>query len=233
MWYLGSYAESSLTTTAIANAFAYFVLLSYIIPISLIVTLEMSRFIQGKLMEMDEKMQVIDEDGETTMHVKNTNLNDELALVKHICSDKTGTLTQNVMIFAHASIAGQKFSFSQLMEHSWQNSPDTPAEKLEMMTLFIRALAICHNAMSETENNGFFFFQKRNSNSFMFVFLEIHYSSTSPDEVALCHAAAKCKFEFTSRTLTSLTVNELGKKKKQNHFFCRQTNIFKRTKTNL
>lgn len=40
------------------------------------------------------------------MATKTTNLNDELAMVKYVFSDKTGTLTENKMEFSKCSVDG-------------------------------------------------------------------------------------------------------------------------------
>lgn len=77
------------------------------IPMSLMVTLELVKVIQGKFMEWDRFL-AGDPDNveETGMKTKTTNLNDELALVRYIFSDKTGTLTENCMEFLKVSING-------------------------------------------------------------------------------------------------------------------------------
>jgi magnesium-transporting ATPase (P-type) len=82
---------------------AYFALFSYFIPISLIVTLEVAKLVQAVFMMWD--VQMINEEG-LGMTVKNSNLNDELARVGYIFCDKTGTLTENRMVFDKASING-------------------------------------------------------------------------------------------------------------------------------
>ncbi len=43
------------------------------------------------------------------MTVKTSNLNDELALVQYVFSDKTGTLTENQMDFRKCSINGRAY----------------------------------------------------------------------------------------------------------------------------
>jgi magnesium-transporting ATPase (P-type) len=75
---------------AIKDFFAYFVLLSFFIPSSMMVTLEIVRVVQSKLMEWDEEMYANKNDPHSGMIAKTSNLNDELALVKYIFSDKTG-----------------------------------------------------------------------------------------------------------------------------------------------
>lgn len=49
------------------------------------------------------------EESDTPAMARTSNLNEELGQVKYIFSDKTGTLTQNIMIFKQCSIAGVKY----------------------------------------------------------------------------------------------------------------------------
>ena len=72
----------------------YFIIYTYMVPLSLFVSIEIVRLIQGQLIEGDEEMR--DTDGVKAL-AKNTNLNEDLACVDYIFSDKTGTLTQNEM----------------------------------------------------------------------------------------------------------------------------------------
>ena len=84
--------DGSATFQAIKDFFAYFALLSFMIPMSLMVTLEVVKVVQGKLMEWDKYMALDPTNtDETGMKPKTTNLNDELAMVRYIFSDKTGT----------------------------------------------------------------------------------------------------------------------------------------------
>jgi phospholipid-transporting ATPase len=61
-------------------------------------------------MDWDKKM-ALDPNNveETGAKAKTSNLNDELALVQYVFSDKTGTLTENCMIFRQCSINGVQY----------------------------------------------------------------------------------------------------------------------------
>jgi phospholipid-transporting ATPase len=60
----------------------YFALLNSLIPLSLVVTLEIVRFVQAAFMEWDETFYHEDKEATATT----SNLNDELALVDYVFS---------------------------------------------------------------------------------------------------------------------------------------------------
>lgn len=110
----GSYSYLPVSDSPVYRGFlsfwSYFAVFSYFIPISCIVTLEVAKLVQAIFMMWDSSM-VSDEDGTLKgMTVKNSNLNDELARVSYIFCDKTGTLTENRMVFDKASIGGVAYT---------------------------------------------------------------------------------------------------------------------------
>ncbi|KEG12869.1 phospholipid transporting ATPase-like protein [Trypanosoma grayi] len=87
-----------------------FVLLSFLIPLSLYVTLEFNKAVQMYLMSCDRRMANFDEfNGELRYsRPKTSELNCQLAHVRYIFTDKTGTLTENVMTYVGGCTASEK-----------------------------------------------------------------------------------------------------------------------------
>ncbi|XP_052869417.1 phospholipid-transporting ATPase ID [Anopheles cruzii] len=87
--------------------FSYAIVLNTVVPISLYVSVEVIRFAQSFLINWDEKMYY--EKSKTHAKARTTTLNEELGQIQYIFSDKTGTLTQNIMTFNKCSIAGRAY----------------------------------------------------------------------------------------------------------------------------
>ncbi|XP_035895960.1 phospholipid-transporting ATPase ID isoform X7 [Anopheles stephensi] len=198
--------------------FSYAIVLNTVVPISLYVSVEVIRFAQSFLINWDEKMYY--EKTKTHAKARTTTLNEELGQIQYIFSDKTGTLTQNIMTFNKCSIAGRAYGdvvdvrtgetveLSEVMESvdfsfnpeyepefRWydQGLLDAVRADEEHAHNFFRLLALCHTVMAE-EKNG-----------------KLDYQAQSPDEAALVSAARNFGFVFKSRAPNSITIEVMGR----------------------
>ncbi|XP_054453179.1 phospholipid-transporting ATPase IA isoform X2 [Anoplopoma fimbria] len=183
------------------NFLTFIILFNNLIPISLLVTLEVIKFIQAFFINWDTDM--LYEPTNTPAMARTSNLNEELGQVKYIFTDKTGTLTCNVMQFKKCTIAGVAYGHSthsseeegfndlSLLENLQSNHP-TAAVILEFMTM----MAICHTAVPERIDG------------------KITYQAASPDEGALVRAAQSLGFVFSGRTPDSVIVEMPGTEEK-------------------
>ncbi|KAH9875028.1 hypothetical protein J1614_004516 [Plenodomus biglobosus] len=99
----GSYGGAPATDGVIAF-WAAVILFQNLVPISLYITLEIIRTLQALFIYSDVQMYYEKIDYPCTP--KSWNISDDVGQIEYIFSDKTGTLTQNVMEFKKCSING-------------------------------------------------------------------------------------------------------------------------------
>ncbi|XP_041890475.1 phospholipid-transporting ATPase ID isoform X2 [Corvus kubaryi] len=196
---------------------SYIIILNTVVPISLYVSVEVIRLGHSYFINWDKKMYCAKR--QTPAEARTTTLNEELGQVEYIFSDKTGTLTQNIMVFSKCSVNGHSygdvqdmlghkaelgerpepvnFSFNPLADPRFQFWDPSLLEAVKLGDLhvheFFRLLSLCHTVMSEEKSEG-----------------ELLYKAQSPDEGALVTAARNFGFVFRSRTPKTITVHELG-----------------------
>uniref|UniRef100_A0A8C5BKZ9 Phospholipid-transporting ATPase n=1 Tax=Gadus morhua TaxID=8049 RepID=A0A8C5BKZ9_GADMO len=194
--------------SAFLTFWSYVIILNTVVPISLYVSVEIIRLGNSFYIDWDRKM--YDARSDTPAEARTTTLNEELGQIKYIFSDKTGTLTQNIMTFNKCTINGKTygerdpqlvvdFSFNPLADpkFSFYDHSLVEAVKLGIPEVqgFFRLLALCHTVMAEEKN-------------------QLAYQAQSPDEGALVTAARNFGFVFRSRTPESITIMEMGKQQR-------------------
>lgn len=94
--------------------FTYFVLMNTLLPISLSVTLEVCKFVQGSLIEWDYL--IYSEERDRAVKVQTFSIVEDLGQVGYIFSDKTGTLTRNIMEFKYMLVGTQFYGDKDVFE---------------------------------------------------------------------------------------------------------------------
>lgn len=185
-----------------SDIFTYWVLYSNLVPISLFVTIEVVKYYHAFLINSDLDMYYDRTD--TPAVCRTSSLVEELGQIEYIFSDKTGTLTCNMMEFKQASIGGIQYAddvpedrratdsnpngiydFNRLRENLQVHHSQVAIHH------FLALLSTCHTVIPERrdEKPG-----------------EIKYQAASPDEGALVEGAVMLGYRFIARRPRSVTI---------------------------
>lgn len=195
-WYLSD------TTIPFADIFVGFIIMfNNVIPLSLYVGLEAIKLGQMSLIGGDLEMYHVQTDAPAG--VNTTNNLDDLGQISYIFSDKTGTLTENIMKLRMISIAGTSWlhtddkdnegaattsnlTTKDMLEYI-RSRPNTPFAAKALR--YVLAMSLCHTCLPDRAEDG-----------------EVDFQASSPDELALVRGARDLGFIVTHRSSQSITV---------------------------
>ncbi|ONM31386.1 phospholipid-transporting ATPase 1 isoform X1 [Zea mays] len=189
-----------------------------IIPISLYISMELVRLGQAYFMGADKDL--YDESSRSKFQCRALNINEDLGQIRYVFSDKTGTLTENKMVFQCASIRGVDYNSGKdtggysvvVGDHLWTPKMSVKIdpelvkllrdggsnEEPKLVLEFLLALASCNTIVPLVLDT-------RDSKQKL-----IDYQGESPDEQALAYAAASYGIVLVERTSGYIVIDVLG-----------------------
>jgi phospholipid-transporting ATPase len=169
--------KNGATLTAIKAFFSFYLIVNSFVPLDLLCVLEVSKLVYTPFMEADGEMMVPDYvvNDVKGMECHSLSLHEELGLVEYLFCDKTGTLTQNELVFRKLAMPDGKFldytnePFSKIGKDL--ESSDTGSE-------FWNCIALCNDCISVKDGD------------------KLTYNGPSVDEVCLLEMALDAKMGY-------------------------------------
>ncbi|NXK74175.1 AT8B3 ATPase, partial [Amazona guildingii] len=208
------YKHTTPAQQAFFSFWGFTILLSIIIPMSMYIMFEFIYLVNSCFINWDLEMYYAVKD--IPAKARSTSLNDQLGQIEYVFSDKTGTLTQNMMSFKKCCVNGTVYGTGTGHEDkqpsgsgvTWSHHEEKKVDFCDVTLLeaaqrdndpvlreFLRLLALCHTVMVEEKGD------------------QLVYQAASPDEEALVLAARSLGYIFLARTQDTITISELGKKR--------------------
>ncbi|XP_031222002.1 probable phospholipid-transporting ATPase IIB isoform X2 [Mastomys coucha] len=206
------------------NLFRFLLLFSYIIPISLRVNLDMGKAAYGWMIMKDENI--------PGTVVRTSTIPEELGRLVYLLTDKTGTLTQNEMVFKRLHLGTVSYGtdtmdeiqshvlnsylqvYSQPSGHNPSSAPlrrsqsSTPKVKKSVSSRIheaVKAIALCHNVTPVYEARAGITGETEFAEADQDFSDESRtYQASSPDEVALVRWTESVGLTLVSRDLASM-----------------------------
>jgi len=171
------------------------------------VTMEMCTYAHLNFINNDLEMHHAESD---TPAKARSNIVTDLGQIQYVFSDKTGTLTQNVMRFKRASIQGKVYGAPVLMTEANATLPyiniqglNPDAQPGSQADDFLKVLALCHTVVIESDAMS----SEGNAKGSGAALI---YQAESPDEKALVEFAREAGYELIGRTTSKITVKING-----------------------
>uniref|UniRef100_A0A7N5JN08 Phospholipid-transporting ATPase n=1 Tax=Ailuropoda melanoleuca TaxID=9646 RepID=A0A7N5JN08_AILME len=212
------------------NLFRFLLLFSYIIPISLRVNLDMGKAAYGWMIMKDESI--------PGTVVRTSTIPEELGRLVYLLTDKTGTLTQNEMVFKRLHLGTVSYGadtmdeiqshlrnpYSQMQSQASGNTTgSTPPRKAQSSAPKVRksvssrvheavkAIALCHNVTPVYEPRAGVTGEAEYAEADQdFSDGNRTYQAASPDEVALVQWTESVGLTLVSRDLASVQLRTPG-----------------------
>ncbi|XP_047019641.1 phospholipid-transporting ATPase IF isoform X2 [Helicoverpa zea] len=137
-------------SSILQDLFSFLLLYYYIIPMSLYVTIELYKFIGSLFIAWDEDLRC-EETGKPAV-ANTSDLNEELGQVEVLFSDKTGTLTKNLMVFKSCSIKGRMYEERSSRLYDVERLDEPVDISQTDIKFFFKILALCHSVQVSNED---------------------------------------------------------------------------------
>ncbi|BET01538.1 E1-E2 ATPase [Nesidiocoris tenuis] len=147
---------------AFLNFWTFVIILQTMIPLSLYVTIEMAKLLQ--VYHINNNIELYDPESNRRTECRALNITEQLGQIQYIFSDKTGTLTENKMVFRRCTIGGVDYNHPsaravkdecmsmhltpnpKLLEHM----ADADSPQSQKVREFLLALALCNTVVVAT-----------------------------------------------------------------------------------
>eukprot|EP00817_Percolomonadidae_sp_ATCC50343_P006674 CAMPEP_0117423110 /NCGR_PEP_ID=MMETSP0758-20121206/3812_1 /TAXON_ID=63605 /ORGANISM="Percolomonas cosmopolitus, Strain AE-1 (ATCC 50343)" /LENGTH=1403 /DNA_ID=CAMNT_0005206127 /DNA_START=14 /DNA_END=4225 /DNA_ORIENTATION=+ len=244
LWYIKEFQDALYWYDILYQGFAGFwtflILFNNLVPISLYVSVEMAKFVQGYFMSRDISMYYGKDGEDIACTVRSSSINEELGTVEYIFSDKTGTLTCNKMDFLKFGVNGNVYgtgiteierSNAKRKGLTIENDRPEGFDEDQDFRFYDGEIMTTNEDGSKSYN----YFENANledsekiTEFFKLLALchtvipekvdgKVKYTSSSPDEEALVKAARELGLEFINRTTSSMTIKIHGSGKEETY----------------
>ncbi|CAF1036322.1 unnamed protein product [Rotaria sordida] len=167
------------------NTLRFIILFQVMVPIALYVSLDLVRVLQMYTIGRDKHLKY-----EHPISCRTFTINEDLGQIGYVFSDKTGTLTQNKLVFKAMSIGGVLYS----------DRSELPSENSILIQHFLTVLAICNTSFIVHEHQEL---QHK-------VDYQPRYEGDNADDLVLCQTASNFGVRMISRSAQNIVVRYIN-----------------------